>query len=252
MSISDSVYPDLSAKVVAVTGGASGIGAAIVSAFHQQGAQVVFFDIDKTSGAALASSLGDGAHYQYMDLTDISALTKGFASAAARVGSFDILVNNAAHDDRHEIESVTHDYWRARLAVNLDHHFFAAQAVIPGMLEKGAGAIVNMSSIAWRIGLENAPAYVASKAAIEGLTHGLARELGEKNIRVNCLLPGFVRTQRQIDNWLTSEFEDRVMNNQCLKRFIEPEDIAAMVIMLASDASRAVTNQTFVVDAGWS
>lgn len=251
MSCSVSVYPDLSGKIVAVTGGASGIGAAIVSAFHQQGARVVFFDIDTVAGEDLAESLGNDAHYQYMDVTDIPALITGFASAAAFVGNFDILINNAAHDDRHEIESVTPEYWRGRLAVNLDHQFFAAQAVIPGMVEKGVGAIVNMGSIAWRVGIDDAPAYVTAKAAIEGLTHGLARELGPKNIRVNCLLPGFVRTQRQIDNWLTPEFEDRVMSSQCLKRFVEPDDIAAMAMMLSSDASRVVTNQTFVVDAGW-
>lgn len=250
--MTQTIYPDLSSKVVAITGGASGIGAAIVTAFHQQGAQIVFFDKDEPAGSALADTLGKGVHFQALDLTDIEALTTRFSNAATKFGDFDVLVNNAAHDDRHEIASVTPAYWRNRLAVNLDHHFFAAQAVIPGMQQKGAGAIVNMSSIAWRIGLESAPAYATSKAAIEGLTHSLARELGPAGIRVNCLLPGFVRTQRQIDNWLTPEFEKRVMQNQCLSRFIEPDDIAAMVVMLASDTARAVTNQTLVVDAGWT
>jgi len=246
------IYPDLAGKLVAITGGASGIGAAIVAAFHKQGAHVVFFDIDELAGAALAESLGKSVHFRALDLTDIEALTTQFSQAAAMFGNFDVLVNNAAHDDRHEIASVTPAYWRKQLAVNLDHQFFAAQAVIPGMRQKGAGAIVNMSSSAWRVGLESAPAYVASKAAVEGLTHSLARELGPAGIRVNCLLPGFVRTQRQVDNWLTPEFEQRIMNSQCLTKFIEPEDIAEMVIMLSSDASRAVTNQTLVVDAGWT
>jgi len=246
------VFPDLASKIVAVTGGASGIGAAIVKAFHRQGAHVVFFDKDETAGAALERSLGDAVHFQPLDLTDLEALITRFNEVALNLGNFDVLVNNAAHDDRHEIASVTPAYWRNRLAVNLDHYFFAAQAVIPGMRQKGAGAIVNMSSIAWRIGLENAPAYAVSKAGIEGLTHSLARELGPAGIRVNCLLPGFVRTQRQVDNWLTPEFKKRVMHSQCLARLIDPEDIAEMVTMLASDVSRAVTNQTLVVDAGWT
>ncbi len=245
-------FPDLSSRVVAVTGGASGIGAAIVSAFHEQGAHVVFFDKDKAAGEALAQRLGAAVRFKAIDLTDTDTLAACFAESATIYGAFDVLVNNAARDDRHAIETVTPTYWRERLAENLDHQFFAAQAVIPAMKIKGAGAIINMSSIAWRIGLEGAPAYVASKAAIEGLTHALARELGSAGIRVNCILPGFVRTQRQIDKWLTPEFERRVMDNQCLGKFVEPEDIAAMVLVLASDISRAITNQTLVVDAGWT
>lgn len=252
MTANQAIFPDLNNRVVAITGGASGIGASMVTAFHAQGAKIVFFDINETTGEALANSLGDQVSFKALDLTDIDALTTQFADAAATFGDFDILVNNAAHDDRHDIESVTPAYWRDRLAVNLDHQFFAAQAVIPGMKSKGEGSIINMSSIAWRVGLSEAPAYVASKAAIEGLTHALARGLGADGIRVNCVLPGFVRTQRQIDKWLTPEFEERVMNSQCLGRFIEPEDIAAMVLVLASNISRAVTNQTLVVDAGWT
>lgn len=252
MISTQAIYPDLRGKIVAVSGGANGIGAAIVVAFHSQGSRVVFFDKDEPAGVALANHLGENVDFQPLDLTNIEALTTLFAKTAAKVGDFDVLVNNAAHDERHTIASVTAAYWRDRLAVNLDHQFFAAQAVIPGMQHKGAGAIVNMSSIAWRIGLNSAPAYVVSKAAIEGLTHSLARELGPSGIRVNCVLPGFVRTKRQVDNWVTPEFEQQLMNNQCLARFIEPEDVAAMVVMLASDASRAVTNQTLVVDAGWS
>lgn len=252
MNSTQAIYPDLSKKVVAITGGASGIGAAMVGAFVQQGAQVVYFDKDKFTGIALAEKLGERAHFQELDLTDLDVLTSQIKESSIKHGGFDVLINNAAHDDRHEIESVTPAYWRERLATNLDHQFFVTQAIIPGMRQKGGGAIVNMSSIAWRIGLENAPAYVASKAAIEGLTHSLARELGPVGIRVNCILPGFVRTQRQVNKWLTPEFEQRVLDNQCLKRLIEPEDIAAMVVMLSSDAASAVTNQTLVVDAGWT
>lgn len=246
------IHPDLKGATVAVTGGASGIGAAIVAAFHRQGAQVVAFDINAVAGQALIAELGAGASFVHLDLTDPEALGLAFAKAGAACGGFDILVNNAAHDDRHSIEDVTPAYWRERLAVNLDHQFFAAQAVIPSMRQKKAGAIVNMSSIAWRVGLEMAPAYVTAKAAIEGLTHALARDLGGDGIRVNCVLPGFVRTERQVEKWLTPEFAATVKSSQCLKMFIEPEDVAAMVVMLASDSARAVTNQTLVVDAGWS
>jgi D-xylose 1-dehydrogenase len=245
-------FPDLAGKVVAVTGGASGIGAAIVRAFHAQGAVVAFFDIDAASGQALAGMLGEGAMFIPLDLTDIDALSASFADAAERVGAFDVLVNNAAHDERHAVADVTPAFWRDRMAVNLDHQFFAAQAVIGGMAAKGSGVIINFSSIAWRVGLTNALAYVTAKAAIEGLTRGLARELGPKGIRVNCVLPGFVRTQRQVEKWLTPELHATVMANQCLKVFIEPEDIAAIVVMLASDTARMMTNQTIVVDGGWS
>lgn len=246
------VFPDLRGKSVAVTGGASGIGAAIVAEFHRQGARVTFFDINVAAGNALTEKLGDGAHFVALDLTDPAALATAFATSGEACGGFDILVNNAAHDDRHQIEDVTPAYWRDRLAVNLDHQFFAAQAVIPAMRRKQAGVIVNMSSIAWRVGLEMAPAYVTAKAAIEGLTHALARDLGRHGIRVNCVLPGFVRTERQVEKWLTPEFEATVLQSQCLKHLIEPQDIAAVVVMIASDTARAVTNQTLVVDAGWS
>lgn len=252
MISSHAIFPDIGDKIVAITGGASGIGAAIVTAFQQQGAQVAFFDIDIAAGEALAASLGKKVTFIPLDITDLDALKIQFSETAKHLGDFDILVNNAAHDERHSIEDMTPEYWRDRLAVNLDHQFFAAQSVIEGMKAKGGGAIVNLGSVAWRVGLENAPAYVTAKAAVQGLTNGLARDLGPFGIRVNCLLPGFVRTQRQIDKWLTPELHDTLMANQCLKNFIEPDDIAAMVVMLASDTARAVTKQSFIVDAGWS
>lgn len=246
------LFLDLKGKAVAVTGGASGIGAAIVEAFHRQGAHVTAFDINAGAGHALVTRLGAGVRFVELDLTNSTALASAFATAGERSGGFDVLVNNAAHDDRHHIEDVTPAYWRERLAVNLDHQFFAAQAVIPGMRQKKAGAIVNMSSIAWRVGLEMAPAYVVAKAGIEGLTRALARDLGRDGVRVNCILPGFVRTERQVEKWLTPELEATVLKNQCLKHLIEPQDVAAVVVMMASDTARAVTNQTLVVDAGWS
>lgn len=252
MTAASAIYPDLKGKAVAVTGGASGIGAAIATAFHAQGAQVLAFDINAAAGQALAAKLGGGMGFAALDLTNPEALAAAFAKAGDALGGFDILINNAAHDDRHAIADVTPAYWRERLAVNLDHQFFAAQAVIPAMRRKKAGTIVNMSSIAWRVGLEMAPAYVTAKAAIEGLTHALARDLGRDGIRVNCVLPGFVRTERQVEKWLTPEMEATVMSSQCLKQFIDPADVADIVVMLASDTARDVTNQTLVVDAGWS
>lgn len=244
-------FPDLSGQHVAVTGGASGIGAAIVKAFCSQDALVSFFDIDRDAGSDLAVCLGSQARFHWLDLTDAASIAAGF-DHAARDAPFDILVNNAARDDRHGIAEVSPEYWRDRMAANLDHQFFCAQAVIPGMQTANRGCIINMGSIAWRVGLNTAPAYVTAKAAIEGLTHGLARALGPHGIRVNCLLPGFVRTERQVRKWLTPELESEVMDRQCLKRFIAPDEIASVVVMLASQSSAAITNQTIIVDAGWS
>lgn len=251
MNAQKAIFPDLTDKIVAVTGGASGIGAAIVSAFYAQGAKVIFFDINVAAGNKLATELGDNAHFYELDLTDLDSLAKVFSKASQDVGPIDVLVNNGGNDMRHDLMSVTPEYWRQILAVNLDHQFFAAKAVIPHMVEQKSGAIVNMSSIAWRLGLDNAPAYVASKAAIEGLTHSLARELGPKGIRVNCILPGFVQTPKQMEKWITPDIEEQMLNSQCLKRFNQPADIANIVLMLASDASQAITNQTIVADAGW-
>ena len=252
MTGSHAIFPDLRGKSVAVTGGAGGIGAAIVTAFHAQGAKVAIFDIAEEAGQSLSDELGEGAYFFALDLTDLDQIPVVFKSAAETVGAFDVLINNAAHDDRHDTHAVTPDYWRERMAVNLDHQFFTAQAVIPAMKNRGSGVILNFSSIAWRVGLERAPAYVTAKAAIEGLTHGLARELGPHGIRVNCVLPGFVRTERQVEKWLTPEAKKAILDNQCLSTLIEPADIAEMVVALSSDTARAMTNQTMVLDAGWT
>ncbi|MFK7893868.1 MAG: SDR family NAD(P)-dependent oxidoreductase [Granulosicoccus sp.] len=252
MSGTPATFPDLRGQLIAVTGGASGIGAAIVQAFHRQGSRVVFFDIDKAPGTALQSRLGERAHFIAMDLTDIDTLQTALPAIIKDHGNFDVLVNNAANDDRHRMQDVTKDYWRQRLAVNLDHVYFMSQAVIPGMISNQKGAIINMSSIAWRFGLSDAPAYVAAKAAIEALTHAMAREFGPAGIRVNAIAPGAVSTRRQLDNWLPPEMVQTVLDNQCLKRLIEPEGIAEMVLVLASETSRAMTNQVVTVDAGWT
>jgi NAD(P)-dependent dehydrogenase (short-subunit alcohol dehydrogenase family) len=168
------------------------------------------------------------------------------------MGPVEVLINNAAHDERHAIEDVTPAYWRERLAVNLDHQFFMAKAAAPEMAKAGSGVILNMGSCSWRLGLAGMSAYVTAKAAIEGLTRGLARELGSKGIRVNCIVPGFIKTERQVAKWLTPELEQTVLNGQCLKELIEPNEVAQMAAFLASDDARMCTNSTYAVDGGWS
>jgi len=242
------IYPSLKGKRVLVTGGGSGIGAGVVEGFARQGAEVSFFDIAEEDSQALAERLG--VRFERVDLTDISALQATVRRLIEEEGAFDILVNNAASDDRHSIDEVTPEYWDERLNVNLKHHFFAAQAVIPGMREKGAGAIVNLGSISWHLGIKDLPIYQTAKAAIEGLTRSLARELGEDNIRVTCVVPGNVRTPRQL-KWYTPEGEQEIVDAQCLKGRLAPDDVAALVLFLASDDARLITGHEYFVDAGW-
>lgn len=244
-------YADLSGKRVFVTGGATGIGASVVAGFADQGALVTFFDINETAGHALAETLGGDVQYHVLDLTDPAAIKPLFQHTSATAGGVDILINGAANDTRHATQDVTPESWRKTLAVNLDHQFFCAQAVLPAMRAAKSGVILNFGSLAWHVGLEDAVGYVASKAAIEGITHALAREAGPDGIRVNCLLPGFVHTDRQAALWLTPELHDEVMRNQCLARFNTPEDIANVALFLCSDVSQAITNQTILADAGW-
>jgi len=246
-------YPSLKGRPTVVTGGATGIGAAIVRRFVAEGASVAFIDIDREAGLRLAAELGGpGApHFVQADLRDVAALGAVFAGIAAAIGPVRVLVNNAAHDERHAIETVTPEFWRDRIAVNLDHQFFCSQAVIPGMSDGGGGSIINMGSCSWHLGLGGMPAYVTAKAAIEGLTRGLARDLGGQHIRVNCVVPGFVKTERQVEKWLTPELEATIHAGQCLPELIEPVYIANMVAFLAADEARMCTSQTYMVDAGW-
>lgn len=242
------IYPSLRGKRVLITGGGSGIGAGIVEGFARQGADVTFFDIAEEDSRALAG--GCGARFERADLTDVQATQKLIARLAEEGGAFDVLVNNAANDDRHKIDEVTEDYWENRLNVNLKHLFFCAQAVIPGMRAKGGGAIVNLGSISWHLGLAELPLYQTAKAAIEGLTRSLARDLGEHGIRVTCVVPGNVRTPRQL-KWYTPEGEAEIVKAQCLKGRLAPEDVAALVLFLASDDARLITGHEYFVDAGW-
>lgn len=247
------IYPSLKERTVLVTGGGSGIGEAIVRQFIGQGARVGFIDIDVTASRQLLASLPaqSGVHFEPADLRDIAALRRAIAAIREALGPITILVNNAARDDRHAIEDVTPEYWDERFAVNLKHQFFSAQAVAPDMKQAGGGAIVNIGSVSWVIGQGNMPCYTTAKSAVQGLTRALARDLGPNNVRVNSILPGWIMTQRQQDNWLTPAGEAELMQRQCLKRKLIPDDIARVVLFFAADDSGACTNQNYIVDGGW-
>lgn len=242
------VYPSLRGRRVLITGGGSGIGAGIVQAFVQQGSHVTFLDILNGESEELASAIG--ARFERIDLRDIGATTARIRQLIEREGPFHVLVNNAANDDRHKIDEVTEEYWDDRLAVNLKHQFFCAQAVVPGMRSTGGGAIVNLGSISWHLALPDLVLYQTCKAAIEGLTRALARDLGKDNIRVNCVVPGNIRTPRQMQ-WYTPEGEAKIVDAQCIDTRLEPRDVAALATFLASDDARGMTGHEYFVDAGW-
>ncbi len=248
-------YPSLKGRVVVITGGASGIGAAIVEAFVANGARVAFLDLQKDTGEALAVKLGQAWGEQPLflpcDLTDIAALQAAVSTIVKKLGPVEVLVNNAGNDTRHTIEQVTPEFWDHTIAQNLRHQFFMAQAVIPGMRAARRGSIINMSSIAWVIPSTNVPVYVTAKAGIVGMTRTLAHELGRDNIRVNAILPGAILTERQRRLWLTPEYEAEIIANQAIKRLILPEEVARLALFLAADDSAAITNQSCVIDGGW-
>lgn len=248
-------YPSLRDRVVLVTGGASGIGAAIVEQFALQRAQVAFLDHDAKSSHELVERLTKGAAHRpfflHCDLTDIGALRRAITQIEEQVGPVRVLVNNAGCDDRHGIAGVTPEFWDKTMAVNLRHYFFAIQAVLPRMTEAGGGSIVNMSSISWMIPSTGAPAYVTAKAAIVGLTRTMAHELGASGIRVNAVLPGAILTERQRRLWWTPEYEAEILGSQCFRRAITPDEVARLVLFLAADDSAAITNQSYIIDAGW-
>lgn len=247
------IYPSLKGKRVLITGGGSGIGAGMVEGFVRQGADVTFFDIAAEDSEALVERLGSAGpapRFHRCDLTNVKAAQAQIAAMIEADGAFDVLINNAANDDRHTIEEVTEEYWDNRINTNLKHLFFCAQAVIPGMKAKGAGVIVNLGSISWHLALEELTLYQTAKAAIEGLTRSFARELGPEGIRSVCIVPGNVRTPRQL-RWYTPEGEAEIVKAQCLKGRLLPDDIAAMALFLASDDARLITGHEFFVDAGW-
>jgi D-xylose 1-dehydrogenase len=255
MQPNDASYPSLRGKVVLVTGGATGIGAAHVAHFAAQGARVAFLDIQAAAARALIREVAARGHRKPLflecDLRDIDALRAAITSAAKRLGPVDVLVNNAAHDERHDWKEVTVSYWEDRMQVNLRHQFFAIQAVAPMMQAHGGGAIINFGSISWHLATGGMPAYTTAKAAVEGLTRSFARDLGPYNIRVNCVIPGWIMTERQKTLWLTPEAEARTLDKMCLKHMLEPSDVARLVLWLAAADSRMCTAQLFTVDGGW-
>ncbi|WP_050478435.1 SDR family NAD(P)-dependent oxidoreductase [Herbaspirillum rhizosphaerae] len=249
-------YPSLKGKRVFVTGGGTGIGAAIVSALAEQGAVVAFVDIARDASEALCKKIADAGFvapsFRYCDLRDIASLQNTIKELAAQLGDFDVLVNNAANDERHKLEDVTQEYWDNRIAINQRPSFFAVQAIAPGMIKKKAGSIINFSSISWHTSSGGFPVYTTAKSSVLGLTRGLARDLGAHNIRVNTVTPGWVMTERQIELWLDEKGKEDIKRNQCLQGELLPWHLARMVLFLASDESVMCTAQEFIVDAGWA
>ncbi len=248
-------YPSLAGQHAFVSGGASGLGREFVSQLAAQQARVSFVDIDEASGRALVAEIarrGDPEPaFSVVDVRDIPALTEAIERRSERFGPVTVLVNNAANDARHAVVDVDVDLWDERMAVNMRHHFFAAQAVVPGMREAGHGSIINLGSISAHIDLTDLPVYIAAKAGIEGLTRTLARELGGDGIRVNCVIPGWVMTPRQLTKWVGEAEKEHIFRMQALPELLYPPDVARMVLWLAAEDSRLCTGQTWVVDGGW-
>ena len=249
-------YPSLKNKVVFITGGASGIGASLVEAFCRQQARVVYVDIQDDAAASLNARISaipatTAPQYFHCDLLDIAALRAVIAKVRDTLGPIAVLLNNAANDTRHDFKDVSVEYWNERINVNLRHAFFAIQAVHPHMLELGGGSIINFGSMSWYANQGNMTGYTTAKAGLEGMTRGLARDLGKDGIRINTLVPGWVMTERQLRDWVDEAAEREIDSNQCLKQRLQPEDVCAMALFLASDDSRMCTAQHFIVDGGW-
>jgi D-xylose 1-dehydrogenase len=246
-------YPDLANRSALVTGGADGIGRAIVEALAEQGMNVGFLDINREAGEALAARLrGEGRKVAFAaaDLREIEAVRTAITQLEEAAGHFSVLVNNAGHDERHRFEDVTVEYWDDRFAVNLRPMMFVSQSVARTMRERGSGSIVNLGSTSWMQGAPGIIAYTTAKSAVIGFTRSLARELGSQGIRVNCVTPGWVMTERQRSTWYTPEKWKAAEERQSIKGEILPDDVAAMVLFLASDVSRMCTGQNYIVDAG--
>jgi NAD(P)-dependent dehydrogenase (short-subunit alcohol dehydrogenase family) len=249
-------YPSLHDKVVFITGGATGIGAALVQDFCRQGAVVAFVDILEAEALALTEKLSgeEGVtipRFFHCDLHDIESLKNVIEEVKNTLGPISVLVNNAASDRRHNFLDLTVEQWNERINVNLRHAFFAIQAVFPQMCELGGGSVINFGSMSWHANQGNMTAYTTSKAGLEGMTRGMARDLGEHNIRINTLVPGWVMTEKQLKYRVDASTQSEIESSQCLKDRLLPEDIAAMALFLASDDSRMCTAQNFIVDGGW-
>ncbi len=241
-------YQSLTNRHILITGGASGIGEEMVKAYRAQGARVSFVDINEEAGRATAEATG--AMFKPCDVTDIAALREAIAAFEAENGAIGVLVNNAGKDDRHAMDEVEPDYWRRALALNLDHQFFATQAVAKAMAANGGGSVIMFSSISWMRGRPGMVGYTTSKAAINGLTKTLARELGPSNIRVNCIVPGAIVTERQLALWTTPEQNQQFIDLQALKFRLDAGHVARLALFLGSDESSGCTGANFVVDAG--
>jgi D-xylose 1-dehydrogenase len=248
------IYPSLRGRTAFVSGGASGLGAEFVTQLAAQGARVAFVDIDADRGTALERQLGDqGAEALFVpcDVRNVPALQAAIATSAERLGPIRVLVNNAANDHRDKVAEMDVALWDDRIAVNVRHHFFAAQAVAEMMRDAGGGSIINLGSISAHIDLMDLPGYITAKAGVEGLTRTLAREYGPWYIRVNCIIPGWIMTEKQLTQWVTPEAEESIMRNQCLPDKVYPDDVARLLLWLAADDSRACTAQRWIVDGGW-
>ena len=249
-------FPSLNGQRVFITGGGTGIGAAMVTAFAEQGAQVAFVDMAEIESAQLANTIAASGHlkpwWRVCDVRDVAALKQTIDAAVSELGDFSTLVNNVARDDRHTLESVTPEYWDERMAVNQRPAFFAIQAIVPGMQRLKGGAIINFGSTGWQTKGGNYPCYAIAKSSVNGLTRGLAESLGADRIRINTVSPGWVMTERQIKMWLNAEGEEAIKRNQCLPDKLQPSDIANMVLFLAADDGAMCTAQEFKVDAGWN
>lgn len=249
-------YPDLVGKRVFVTGGASGIGKAIVEAFCAQNAEVYFVDLNAEAGEALCATLADQdgstPDFKPINLLNVTELQGWMREIHQQHGPLQVLVNNAANDTRHKLEDVTPEYWDERMATNLRHFFFAAQAALPQMREAGGGSIINYGSVSWMLKQTGMPAYTTAKSAVWGFTRSLANECGQDRIRVNMLVPGWVMTERQLTLHVTPEGLKELEDRQCLPDHVQPEDLAQATLFLASAASRMITSQQLVVDGGWT
>jgi len=249
------IYPSLRDQVAFISGGATGLGAEFVAQLAAQGVRVAFVDLQDDAAHALAEEVAAGGHhsplYEHCDVRDVAALQAAIAATGERLGPVTVLVNNAANDERHSVDTLSVAEWDDRLSVNLRHHFFATQAAVPMMRAAGRGSVINVGSISAHIDLTDLPVYITAKAGIEGLTRTLARELGPDGIRVNCVVPGWIMTERQLTQWVTPEAEASIARNQCLPQKIFPADVARLVLWLAAEDSRACTAQMWIVDGGW-
>jgi D-xylose 1-dehydrogenase len=248
------VYPSLAGRTAFVSGGASGLGAEFVEQLAAQGARVGFVDVDEERGRALERRLADaGRTVRFLpcDVRDVPALQAAIREVGETLGTVRVLVNNAANDHRDTVADMDEALWDDRIAVNVRHHFFATQAVAPGMRDAGGGSVINLGSISAHIDLMDLPGYITAKAGVEGLTRTLAREYGPWAIRVNCIIPGWIMTEKQLTEWVTPEAEESIARNQCLPQKLYPDDVARMLLWLAADDSRSCTAQRWIVDGGW-